>query len=161
MILRIKEGETIISEIPYTEKHERTLKMDVEAYNLTAEIKRTVEKYDDTPLTLNQKRDKAIALVQKNTRDLLESFEYDGHTFSLNINKLLILKGLADGDLLDPTTPLSTVTEEKYLLSKENAMAFIKAGYDKYSYALTSGTNLKQDVLDMTEQQLDDFEDNR
>ena len=47
MILRIKEGETIISEMPYSERHEQTLKMDIEAYNVTAETPRTVEVYED------------------------------------------------------------------------------------------------------------------
>ena len=104
--------------------------------------------------------------IDDNTQALIaEGFGFDGKQFSLSANaqaKIADIEKLADKDLLDPKTPLSTKDDEVYLLKKADAMNFVAAAYhQKYQVAVIPGTLLKGQIKTMTLAQLETFTDAR
>lgn len=104
--------------------------------------------------------------IDSNTQELIaQGFTFDGKQFSLSTNaqaKIADIEKLADKDLLDPKTPLSTKTDEVYQLKKADAIAFVTAAYNqKYQVAIIPGTLLKGQVKTKTLAQLESFTDER
>lgn len=91
------------------------------------------------------------AKIDTKTQQLISvGFTFDGKQFSLSDNaqrKLLILQNLITMNALDPQTPMSALDDSVYMLARENAQAFVAAGYARLSGLIQSGTALKGQVL--------------
>ena len=104
--------------------------------------------------------------IDRNTQALIaQGFTFDGKQFSLSQNaqaKIADIEKLADKNLLDPETPLSTIDDDVYLLQKTDAMNFVAAAYHrKYQVAVIPGTLLKGQIKTKTIAQLETFQDDR
>ncbi len=115
---------------------------------------------------LDSHKKKKCEEIDARTRELIaQGFEFDGKVFSLSDSaqsNLKTIQSLIDKDLLDPQSPLSTINDELYMLSKEDAQAFVAAGYNGVMVPKIQGTVLKGQVMACTTaEQIDSIIDNR
>lgn len=71
MILRIKEGDKIISETPHSQRHEKTIRMDIEAYNLTLEKAQEIgQRVNELPRSLEVYAEPSVKTLAELKTDL-------------------------------------------------------------------------------------------